>query len=505
MGLDLNMDFLGGLAQKTNYANLMLQKQQMADANKAKELQYANTLNTLKQEDTNTALKFLEQQEKVKQEIANEKISEYDRKKYQQYEKEQAEKYIAPLMEKYKGNPLEALKSEEGQTASLQYRRAVESHPELGKYKNDALIQAENEKRQALGYEPLKVFRPETKQWYTPEEQVQAKEAGLLPSLEAHPYVKPTSFDAPTYFQKLYPQTNDMDEYYKKSGRLPVNSDVYAQAAVEKQYPSIRVDTPRYKEYYNTAKKAYEEQQKQGNSLYYKLPVSEEEKADMAQQRALRGYVARKQYDASQSNQLGDYGISPHNAESVFYNDSKDLTKGTFTLPLQGTQMSMPLLKSDVPATATEFYTPSNRRIAGNNDVKYAPGTEVLEPGKTIKNAKVKFTKDYQAVLLPVDDNGIPKPVGLGQNDSKKYRVFFTAVSNEGGDAKIGYVPYAVAQPILPKNITYDDLYSKLYEELPSDRKGGQSSAQPQAAQPQATAPATTKTKPLTKGSLNDI
>jgi hypothetical protein len=458
-------------------------------------MQYANTLNTLKQQDTNTALKFLEEQDKVQQEVASAKISEYDRKKYQQYEKEQSEKYISPLMEKYKGNPLEALKSEEGQTASLQYRIAVESHPELAKYKKDALIEAENDKRQALGYEPLKVFRPETKQWYTPEEQVQAKEAGLLPNLEAHPYVKPTSFDAATYFQKLYPSTDKEEEYYKLEGRMPVSSDAYAQAAVEKQYPSIPVDTPRYKEYYNTAKKAYEEQQKQGNKLYYKLPVSEEEKADMAQKRALRGYVARKQYDASQSsqsNQLGDYGVSQHNAESVFYNDSKDPTKGVFTLPLQGTQMSMPMLKSDVGATATEFYTPSNRRIAGNNDVKYAPGTEVLEAGKTIKNAKVKFTKDYQAVLLPVDDNGIPKPVGLGQNDSKKYRVFFTAVSNEGGDAKIGYVPYAVAQPILPKGITYDDLYSKLYEELPSDRKGEQSSAQPQAAQPQATAPATT-------------
>jgi hypothetical protein len=494
MGLDLNMDFLGGLAQKTNYANLMLQKQQMAEANKARELQYANTLNTLKEQDTNTALKFLEQQDKAEQDLAGLAISDYDKKKLLEQEAILKEKHISPLMEKYKGNPLEALKSEEGKAASMRYTTELKSYPDIQKYKRDANIVAENEKRQALGYEPLKVFRPETKQWYTPEEQVQAKEAGLLPNLEAHPYVKPTSFDAATYFQKLYPSTDKKEEYYKLEGRMPVSSDAYAQAAVEKQYPSIPVDTPRYKEYYNTAKKAYEEQQKQGNKFYYKLPVSEEEKADMAQQRALRGYVARKQYDASQSNQLGDYGISPHNAESVFYNDSKDLTKGTFTLPLQGTQMSMPMLKSDVPATATEFYTPSNRRIAGNNDVKYAPGTEVLEIGKTFKNAKVKFTKDYQAVLLPVDDNGIPKPVGLGQNDSKKYRVFFTAVSNEGGDAKIGYVPYAVAQPILPKGITYDDLYSKLYEGLPSDRKGEQSSAQPQAAQPQTTAPATTKT-----------
>lgn len=508
MGLDLNMDFLGGLAQKTNYANLMLQKQQMAEANKAKELQYANTLNTLKEQDTNTALKFLEQQDKAEQDLAGLAISDYDKKKLLEQEAILREKHISPLMEKYKGNPLEALKSEEGKAASLRYTNELKSHPDIQKYKRDANIVLESEKRQALGYEPLKVFRTETKQWYTPEEQVQAKEAGLLPNLEAHPYVKPTSFDAASYFQKLYPSTDKKEEYYKLEGRLPVSSDVYAQAAVEKQYPSIPVDTPRYKEYYNTAKKAYEEQQKQGNSLYYKYAESPEEKADMAQQRALRGYVAKKQYAASQSNQLGDYGVSIHNAESVFYNDPKDPTKKTFTLPLQGTEMSMPTLKSDVGATATEFYTPSNRRIAGQNDPTYPQGTEVLEPGKTVKNAKVKFLKDYKAVLLPVGADGLtPRPHGLGTKpDNKMYRVFFTAVSNEGGDVKIGYVPYSVAQSILPKGITYDDLYNKLYESLPSDMKEGQTSAAtPAQPQTQTQAPATTKTKPLTKGSLNDL
>jgi len=494
MALDLNMDFLGGLAQKTNYANLMLQKQQMADANRAKELQYANTLNTLKQQDTNTALKFLEEQDKVQQEVANAKISEYDRKKYQQHEKEQSEKYISPLMEKYKGNPLEALKSEEGQTASLQYRKAVESYPELAKYQRDALIQAENDKRQALGYEPLKVFRTETKQWYTPEGQVEAKEAGLLPNLEAHPYVKPTSFDAPTYFQKLYPQTNDMDEYYKKSGRLPVNADVYAQSAVEKQYPSIQVGTPRYKEYYNTAKKAYEEQQKQGNSLFYKIPENAQELAAVREAAAMRGFYAREDYKANKKNEGSQdtFAVMPYSDVAVLKNTG---TAGGFNrYDLVGVQKSMPLLPSDVPTQAVEFYTPSNTKkatkadVASSTEEDIVEGQEITEEGRTIPNTKVKILKDYKVVLLPVgDDLKTPRPNG------KRYKIFVTATSGEGGDQKQGYVPYSVAEPIIKKaGYTYEKLFNELSEGLGVRTP---QATQPQApAQPQASAPATSTT-----------
>jgi hypothetical protein len=508
MGVDLNMDFLGGLAQKTNYANLMAQKQQIAEANKARELQSATMLNNFQERDTNNALNLLERQDKAEQDIANLPISEYDKKKLMEEEASLRDKHLTPLIDKYKGNVLDLLKSDEGKTATMRYMNGLRSNPNIPIYKRDAALMAENEKRIAMGYEPLAVYRPETKQWYNPEEQVKAKEAGLIPNLEAHPFIKPSGFDAMKYFQSILPPTDKEDEYYKLKGRMTVSPDIYARELMAKHYSTIPVNTPRYQEYYNKAKEFY---QNQSTPLYYKVPVNEEEIAKVKHEREMRGYYEKEAYKQSLKDvgnpQPNDFEATPFKDVSAIYKDSRNKALGVNKYDLAGTEMSMPLLPSNVPTTAVKFYIPSNRIKSDGNQKdangEYIPkGEEIVEQGETIDNAKVIIPKNYKLRLLPVGQNNqTPNPYS-----KTNYAVFVTAVSGEGGDAKVGYIPFSAAESIINKaGYNYKKAYDKLHSALPTEVTEEVKAEEPIKQNNPSPQPTTTKKVVLTKGSLNDL
>lgn len=452
------MDFLNGLAQRTNYANIMAQKNAQAEANKQAELSAAMNLNAAKERDTQNALNYLQMQDKAEQDLAAIPLLESDRKKLADKETQIRDEVLAPLVKKYNGNVLDLLKSYEGKAATLKYINSIKNHPELQTYKRNAAIMAENEKRVAMGMEPIAVFRPETKKWYTPEQQLEAKEAGELPNLEPHPYVKQNDFSAAKYFQNLLPPTDKMDEYYKKEGRMAVSPDDYALGIMENKYSSFPVNTPVYNEYYRAAKEFYNNH----SPLYYKMPENKEELARVREEMSLRGYQNRMAIkkafdDMNEPSEEGD--VTEHIVTSIVP-VKKDGTTVKTPVELKGAEFSPSVLKSDVNATSTHFYTPSNRRYANNSDTDVPNGTEIIEEGKDYQNAAVVIPKAFKVVYLPTDAKGVPSP---NPYSSGSYRIFVTATSGEGGDKKIGYVPYATAEPILRKlGWNYDKLKAKL-------------------------------------------